>query len=186
MLGWRGRVHPNKLCESFFLALQWVLHVLLIPLYHPYRVLILSVLLWSIFDIKILQKPPLHWCDRVRTVHHIERRRPSLDGRGAEMVAPSGYAVLTSNETDRSELQNSYVDQNVKTWLVLHLEMVIGDGEGGCKWHLMFQLCYDNFLKVIDNEIAVVGDVLPIPKCSFASLFLSFSKPLLCSVGFLL
>lgn len=53
-----------------------------------------------------------------------------MDGRGAEMVAPSGYAVLTSNETDRSELQNSYVDQNVKTWLVLHLEMVIGDGEG--------------------------------------------------------
>lgn len=64
-------------------------------------------------------------------MHHIERRRPPLDGRGAEMVAPSGYAVLTSNETDRSELQNSYVDQNVKTWLVLHLEMVIGDGEGG-------------------------------------------------------
>lgn len=87
---------------------------------------------------------------------------------------------------DSSEVPNS-CEPKRGVWPALHLEM--GIGEEWAKAKLVLQLRCDNCLMIIDNKIAVLRWFFfcrTLNVLLLLSFSLSLSKPLLCSVAFLL
>lgn len=109
-------------------------------------------------------------------LYHIKRRQPSLAGRvqGGHMEQGT---VFTRKGTDSPELQNA-CQSKCKSG-ALHSEV---SDLSGRKARIPLEC--DDFLRVVDNRTAVLRHFLLKPKCPFASLSLSLSQPLLCSVGF--